>query len=702
MKKKSNILGKKKQRYLFSVNTVISSKFSKYNISLKFIESLLEESSHVIQDNRNVLKVVSINSKKFVIKSFKKPNTFQGLVYKFFRPSKAKRSYEFSLKLNYLSIQTPEPIGYIEVYEGLKLTRSYFISSLLEYDFLIDDVLNDNNPNSHNILKDFTKFTFDMHTKGVRHLDYGIGNIAVKNSDSGHEFFLFDLNRMKFGKVSIKEGLGNFSRMSTQKEKLVFFSNEYSILRNIDTKYAEEQLLIATDKTERYFKRKSKLKNIFKRNKYIPPKLYKWDDYSDQPHVIRDKNDRKMLNAYTYISNIKILFNFLLFPLLFLTFLIKKRKNPTKIVDSIGLCINLSNVSTKRNNLTVDDLKLLVSDLNIKNISIRIPLSDIENYDKYFNFTKEFSHLSIMVVILQDRAHINNPQLLRQNLFLIFDQLKEVVSEFQIGNSVNRKKWGFLHLDEYFEFFKVAQDLKKEKFPNITLLGGNIIDFDLPFLTRSLFNFKSIFFDKFSAQLYVDRRGAPENKQMGFDTLSKIKIYYHLISISHKCTNDLVISEVNWPLKGTGKWSPTDGDYEVEEKDQALYLIRYYLFMIASGNVSKCYMHQLIASGYGLIDDIDGGLRKRDSYFCFKFLIDILQDANTLGFSSKKNLHRLILEKNDKFIEVLWVSKGNSIINNISSKEVFNIRGKRILIEKELLLDEASGVIYQIHNKLNF
>ena len=692
---------RKKKHSLSFVNTVISNNYHALGISIEKIEKLLEASNYVIQDNRNTLKVVSIGSKKMVVKSFKRPNNIQGFIYRFFRSSKAKRSYEFSLKLNSLFIQTPEPIGYIEVYDGLRLTQSYFISSLLEYDFLIDEALGNKRSDSYNILKKFTKFTFDMHKKGIRHLDYGIGNIAVKMNGSEYEFFLFDLNRMKFGNVSIKSGLGNFSRMSTEKEKLDFFANEYSILRGIDPAYAKNELSIAAERTEKYFERKNKLKNILKKNKFISSEFYKWDKYSNQPYVIRDKKTRRILNSYTYISNIKILTNFFLFPFLLFTYFIKKRKNITYLVNSIGVCINLSYILNNRNNLIIDDLKLLINDLNIKNISIRVPLSDHENFGKYFNFIKEFSYLSIMVVILQDRDHINNPKLLRKNLFLIFDQLKGIVSEFQIANSVNRKKWGFLHLDEYFDFFKIAQDLKKEKFPEIDLLGGNIIDFDLPFLTRSLFHLKSIYFDKFSTQLYVDRRGAPENKQMGFNTLSKINIYHHLISKSIKCKNDLVISEVNWPLKGTGKWSPTDGDYEIDENEQALYLIRYYLLVIASGKVSKCYMHELIAPGYGLIDNIDGSLRKRDAYFCFKFLIKILQDANTLNFSYKKNLYKLLLEKNNKFIEVVWVSEGNSIIDNISSKEIFDMKGNAILVEDSLVLTEDIGPVYVIYDKLN-
>ena len=696
-----NRLAKKKYNSTFE-RTVISKSYISLGISLELIESLFEKSNHIIQDNRNTLKVVSIDSQKFVIKSFKQPNKLQGLIYRFFRSSKAKRSYDYSLKLNQLSIKTPEPVGYIEVYKGYKLTKSYFISCLLDYDFLIDNALNDSHIDSQNILKEFTKFTFDMHKKGVKHLDYGIGNIAIKLTGGTYQFYLFDLNRMEFGRVSVKSGLENFSRMCKSKEKLEFFARQYSVLRNVNHKYAEDQISIASKKTEKYFDRKNKLKNLFKKNKFIPLEFYRWDHYSDQPYVIRERRIRKILKSYSYISNIKILLNFLLFPFLWITYLAKKRRNTSYLVDSIGLCVNLSNILNNRNELNVDDLKLLIDDLNIKNISIRIPLGDHKNFDKYFNFISQLSHLSIMVVILQDRSHINNPQLLQRNLLLIFERLKGIVFEYQIGNSVNRKKWGFLNIDEYFDFFKIAQDLKKEHFPDITLLGGNIIDFDLPFLTRALFNFKPIFFDKFSTQLYVDRRGAPENTQMGFDTYSKINVYHHLISKSRKCTNDLVISEVNWPLKNTGKWSPTAGDYEVGEKEQALYLIRYYLLMIASGKVFKCYMHQLIAPGYGLIDDVNGVLRKRDAYFCFKFLIETLQGAKTLNFSFNKNLYRLSLEKDNKFIEVLWVSEGSSIINNTSSGKIYNMRGETVLVEKDFRLDEIAGVVYQIHDKFNY
>ena len=73
--------------------------------------------------------------------------------------------------------------------------------------------------------------------------------------------------------------------------------------------------------------------------------------------------------------------------------------------------------------------------------------------------------------------------------------------------------------------FKVAYDLKKNKYNKIELLGGNIIDFDIPFFARSIFHLKSLFYDGVATQLYVDRRGSPEKTQFGFNTLAKINAY---------------------------------------------------------------------------------------------------------------------------------------------------------------------------------
>ena len=211
------------------------------------------------------------------------------------------------------------------------------------------------------------------------------------------------------------------------------------------------------------------------------------------------------------------------------------------------------------------------------------------------------------------------------------------MNEFQIGNSINRKKWGFLSIDEYFSFFKVAYDLKKNKYNKIELLGGNIIDFDIPFFARSIFHLKSLFYDGVATQLYVDRRGSPEKTQFGFNTLAKINAYAALADASFKTSNDIHITEVNWPLSDFKPWAPSK-NHLIKESLQSSYLVRYYLLMLASGKVKKCYWHQLVAPGYGLVNNLNQKILKRDAYYCFKNLIEMLSDGITRKLIREKNL----------------------------------------------------------------
>ena len=59
--------------------------------------------------------------------------------------------------------------------------------------------------------------------------------------------------------------------------------------------------------------------------------------------------------------------------------------------------------------------------------------------------------------------------------------------------------------------------------------------------------------------------------------------------------------------------------------------------MLASGKVKKCYWHQLVAPGYGLVNNLDGEIKK-DAYFCFKHLITIFSGGNNVRNSFEKKL----------------------------------------------------------------
>lgn len=699
MNKKNTYIKKLKLSDGRIAKLVFSPELIDQKFDLEKLEIAFNASTNIIQDNRNVIKKVTLGDQQTVIKSFKPPNVLQGIIYRYLRTTKARRSYEHSATLKSQSIDTPKPLGYVEVFNRFRLCQSYFISDLLNYDFLIRDIISQPHKDQTDILEQFTQFTFNMHQKGVLHLDYSLGNIGINKENNHYRFSLFDINRMRFGEVSAIEGIKNFSRISSEPETITLLSSEYARLANIPNKKAYLALSNAVKKTNNHFLRKRNLKQILGRKKTIAPSLYKWDSHSDQPHVIRDKNIRSEFLRRSILPSFKLLTSFIYLPILMLSFLVTKRSNVERKIDNLGLCLNFDNVTNKRSPPDTQLLQELVNDLGINNLAIRIPLADFVNIESYYTFIKSFSQHDVIVVILQDREHINDSNLLKQRLHNIFERLSECVTVFQIGNAINRKKWGFISQEEYFDFFKIAQDIKAHHFPTIKLLGSNIIDFDLPFFTRSLFHCKPVNYDGVASQLYVDRRGAPENKQLGFDTLAKINICHHLTSKSHKSDSQLYITEVNWPLKGMGEWAPAQGDCMVDERAQAAYLVRYYLMIIASGKVEKCYWHQLIAPGYGLINDLDGTIVKRKAYHCFKFLIQTLDGGITKSYNENNGLYRLKVETDNALVEAIWTTGSTTQVEQGQDITAFTMSGERLSESNSSKIKISGDVIYLVKSK---
>ena len=76
--------------------------------SLEDFEKTFKENQNVIKNNRNIIKKLRFGDVETVTKSFKRPNFIQGIIYKYFRKTKARRSFEHSLLLNQMGIKTPE------------------------------------------------------------------------------------------------------------------------------------------------------------------------------------------------------------------------------------------------------------------------------------------------------------------------------------------------------------------------------------------------------------------------------------------------------------------------------------------------------------------------------------------------------------------------------------------------------------------
>ncbi len=193
-----------------------------------FIETF-DSSGKNIKDARNKLKLFQLNDKTINIKSFRIPNLINQIVYKYFRKSKAQRSFEYANRLTHLGIGTPNPIAYYEFATPLLYKKSFYVSEQLDCDLTYRELINDfNYPNYEQILREFTRFTFSLHEKGIHFLDHSPGNTLILKKGDHYSFYLVDLNRMKFESMDFETRMKNFSRLTKHKSMVEVMSDEYA------------------------------------------------------------------------------------------------------------------------------------------------------------------------------------------------------------------------------------------------------------------------------------------------------------------------------------------------------------------------------------------------------------------------------------------------------------------------------------------
>lgn len=188
--------------------------------------------ANVFDNGRNLIAKVEIENEQLSIKSFKIPNWFNRIVYKYFRKSKAKRSYEYANRLLKADILTPFPIAYIEEFNALGLKRSYYISKHLDYDFDFRVLLH--NPKFQDrefILEQFTEFSFKLHENNINFLDHSPGNTLItKGADGQYNFYLIDLNRMQFETMNFDKRMHNLRRLWLSKAMIKIMAERYAEL----------------------------------------------------------------------------------------------------------------------------------------------------------------------------------------------------------------------------------------------------------------------------------------------------------------------------------------------------------------------------------------------------------------------------------------------------------------------------------------
>jgi hypothetical protein len=386
---------------------------------------------------------------------------------------------------------------------------------------------------------------------------------------------------------------------------------------------------------------------------------YKWSK-SDQPERDHLPKGKKWIVKISYADSfLKVIFiNIKNLPLVIKNYFYFKdiayKKNVLITDEHFSVAVSLDAIDVYK-------LKKYTDELGIRHVLIRVP---------YYK-GKVFSHMNkekikkgiiylaqngidVVISIPQSREAVNDRDSWKAHIKETFDAFSPYCKYFIIGHTPNRGKWGIwdFGMNEYKSLFGTAREVARE-YKGIKLIGPSIIDFEWEYMLAILDSLHSDDIDIVNSLLYVDGKGAPENKQMGFNTSDKVTLIYAVANIYSQGI-PLWITEVNWPLKGQEEYSPAGGG--VSEENYANFLVRYNTLVTCSGFVERIYWWQLIAKGYGLIDSTSGHLRKRPALYTLKTLRSQLIGSTYLSRISDGNYYVFTFKKGKEFIHLMWTT----------------------------------------------
>jgi hypothetical protein len=247
---------------------------------------------------------------------------------------------------------------------------------------------------------------------------------------------------------------------------------------------------------------------------------------------------------------------------------------------------------------------------------------------------------AVDIALVQDRRALRYPESWRAFAHAVLDGVGEAIERVEVGHAINRVKWGVWGFDELRALYAPLPELQR-RYPSLRFMGPAAIDFEYPIVFPALREWpRDVPLDALSHLLYVDRRGAPENPQDGFGAPEKFALGRAVARVAG--VERFVVTEVNWPIRGTGAHAPIHapyfppwrhaGDTGEDEDRYADYLLRYLCLAIGSGMVERVYWWRLAAHGFGLVDDADpAALRPRPAYAMLRRFLALLGDSTLVS-----------------------------------------------------------------------
>lgn len=572
------------------------------------------------------------------------------------RGTAAQRAWRVALRLAERGVGTPEPVAWVERWDGSRSEESYFITRRLEPVTNFRDELRHllrHDPDAGRVLgllEAIAPVVRAMHDAGVQHRDLGNQNILLQRGAGGEwaGVYLIDLNRALISDtpLSNRQRALDMARLYLPTDLLRVFCEMYFGSR------APADFTAALRGARRRFRLHSLSRQIrhpirqarvrrdpARRQVYPPPRdIWLWDEKSAQPVNGWARKERNKLYP---ISNHALIAGTMLKSAL----RIRREYGdilPAVFKEQVAMKGRWGMSVEPRPATWAQERALLPSGSRAPLLIRLYRHKGARQWDFAVQAGRELAADGHPVgfALCQDRRALLEPAAWAAMCERIVPQVAPFADWIEAGHAINRVKWGLWSLREYRCLVEPMQDLKAS-FPNLRLMGPAGIDFEYPQVLAALSALPSGFrFDALSHHLYVDRRGAPENPQGRFASLEKFVLARAVARASGKCEDRLIVSEVNWPLADTGVYSPVCSPYlhpgqrvgapNVGEDTYARFMIRYLLQAACSGFVERVYWWRLAAHGFGLVDEQSDPWRLRPAYHAWVHLVNLLGEAKFL------------------------------------------------------------------------
>lgn len=565
------------------------------------------------------------------------------------RGSKGERSWRVARALAAAGIATPEPLLFAEsVAPG---GPSLFVCRHLAGRVELRYFLRARNAGSERVsfpaldtgalLDAIALLARRLHDAGFWHRDFSAGNLLIAPGPSPTEIgeiALVDLNRCRVGRVgqavTLGERMRDLARLALEREEdrarllAAYFTPEGSVPARARVRY---------DGARRSFHGRHRLKQRWRGraaalrgwllprgvHAHIPPPPARaeardkivWDRLSDQPHSHAGRLERtlvRLADLPDHLASAAAAAG--------AAPRIRRRYRELRRARGLG-GFTWPGAGVALRPWPEDPPALLaaVDELGVRQILLRLhPWQATHDDEAALAAALARRGLELSFALPQNRELVRDPARWRAAIELIAERFTPFGRRFVVGQAINRSKWGVWSYGEYLELAGAAAEILRRR-EGVELLGPGVIDFEAH-ATAAVVNRRhpTLRFDGLASLLYVDRRGAPENRQLGYDSEDKVTLLAAIAETSRLVVGGRQwISEVNWPL-AEGPHSPAGRKVAVDEETQADYLARFYLLTLASGLVERVFWWQLVARGYGLIDpnpsNGGGSLRRRPAF----------------------------------------------------------------------------------------